>query len=56
MLSSTLDAKKDKPGRKISARVMQEVRLPDGANIPAGTRVFGTIVQGNAPTADRRFP
>ena len=51
MLSSTLDAKKDKPGRKISARIMQEVRLPDGASIPAGARVLGHILQVNAPTA-----
>jgi hypothetical protein len=52
MLSSTLDAKKDKPGRKISARVMQEVRLPNGTSIPAGARVVGHILHVNAPTAN----
>jgi hypothetical protein len=51
MLNSTLDVKKDKPGRKISARVMQEVRLPNGASIPAGARVFGTILQVSASGA-----
>jgi hypothetical protein len=50
MLSSTLDAKKDKPGRKISARVMQEVRLPGGASIPAGARVVGHILQVSSAT------
>lgn len=55
MLSSALDAKKDKPGRKISARVMQEVRLPDGASIPAGARVVGHILRGSGPTATSGF-
>ena len=50
MLNSTLDAKKDKPGRKISARVMQEVRLPDGGSIPAGARLIGHVVQVSSPT------
>ena len=51
MLSSTLDAKKDKPGRKISARIMQEVRLPKGTSIPTGARVVGRVLQVNAPAA-----
>jgi len=50
MLGSTLDAKKDKPGRKISARLMQEVKLPDGASIPAGARVLGHVLQVSSPT------
>src|SRR6516165_11220151 len=52
MLGSTLDARKDKPGRKISARVMQEVRLPNGTSIPSGARVFGTILQVSAQGAN----
>jgi hypothetical protein len=51
MLNSTLDARKDKPGRKISARVMQEVHLPDGARIPAGSSIVGHIVRVEGPTA-----
>jgi len=51
MLNSTLDAKKDKPGRKISARIMQDVQLPDGARIPAGSHVVGHVLQVNGGTA-----
>jgi len=43
-LNSTLDAKKDKPGSKIEARLMQDVRLPAGEKIKAGARVSGHIV------------
>lgn len=50
MLNSTLDAKKVTPGRKISARVMQEVRLPDGASIPAGARATGHVLQVTGAT------
>ncbi len=50
MLNSTLDAKKDKRGRKISARVMQEVRLPNRGSIPAGARVIGHVLQVSSPT------
>ena len=51
MLNCTLDAKKDKPGRKISARIMQDVPLPDGMRIPAGSMIVGHIVQVSAPAA-----
>lgn len=51
MLNSTLDAKKDKPGREISARIMQNVLLPDGTHIPAGARVAGHLVQQSDPNA-----
>jgi hypothetical protein len=43
-LNSTLDAKKDKPGQKIEARLMQDVPLPSGDKIKAGARVTGHIV------------
>jgi len=43
-LNATLDAKKDKPGEKIEARLMQDVRLPAGEKIKAGARVKGHIV------------
>jgi hypothetical protein len=44
MLGGTLDAKKDKPGEKIEARLMQDVRLPAGDKIKAGAYVIGHIV------------
>ena len=51
MLNSALDAKKDKPGEKISARIMQDVPLPDGTRIPAGAGIVGHILQVNRSTA-----
>jgi hypothetical protein len=51
MLNSALDAKKDKPGRNVSARIMQDVQLPNGARIPAGSRIVGHVMQVDAATA-----
>ena len=50
MLNSTLNAKIDEPGRQITARIMQEVTLPDGTRIRARSRVVGQIVQVKRPT------
>jgi hypothetical protein len=43
-LNTTLDARRDQPGKPISGRVMQDVSLPDGGRIPAGARVSGHVV------------
>ena len=50
MLNSTLDTRKDKPSREISARIMQNILLPDGARVPAGSRLVGHILHVNAPS------
>jgi hypothetical protein len=44
VLNSTLDAKKDKPGQKIEARLMQDIPLGAGEKIKAGAHVTGHIV------------
>jgi hypothetical protein len=44
-LADTLDARKDKPGQKIQARVMQNVPLPSGEKIKSGSHVIGHIVE-----------
>jgi len=44
MLSSTLDASRDKPGRPITGKIMQAVPLPDGSVIPKGSRIIGHVV------------
>ena len=49
-LSSTLDAKKDKPGQKIEGRLMQDVQLAPGEKIKAGARVVGHIVEVSKPS------
>jgi len=43
-LSTSLDSGKSKPGQAISARIMQDVPLPQG-RIPAGARITGHIVR-----------
>lgn len=42
-LNSTLDSKKTKPGKVFTARVMQDVPLPD-SKIRAGSKVIGHVV------------
>ncbi|HEX4076147.1 MAG TPA: hypothetical protein VHX49_12175 [Candidatus Acidoferrales bacterium] len=43
LLNSTLSSAKAKPGQTVTARVMQEIPLPDGAKIPAGATAIGHI-------------
>ncbi len=50
-LSSTLDARKDKPGEKIEARLMQDDPLPAGAKIKSGSHVMGHIVAVTKPAS-----
>ncbi len=50
-LSSALDAKKDKPGKKFEGKTMQEIRLPSGATIKSGSRVTGSILEVTKPAA-----
>src|ERR1700751_5242431 len=51
MLSSTVNAKKSRPGEKITARVMQDVRLPDGRKIPERALLIGSVVDVKPATA-----
>jgi hypothetical protein len=44
MLSSSLNAEKDKPEKKLEGRVMQEVSLPSGQRIREGARIVGHVV------------
>lgn len=50
-LNSSLNAKKTKLGQTISARVMQDVPLPEGCKIRAGAKVIGHVVDVHPPTA-----
>lgn len=42
-LNSTLSSAKSRPGQIITARIMQDVPLPDGSAIRAGAKVIGHI-------------
>ncbi len=44
MLNSSLDSNKSKPGEKISAKLRQDVPLPDNSVAKSGTEVFGHVV------------
>jgi len=44
-LNSSLDVRKDKPGQKIQAKLMQDIPLSSGEKIKAGARVTGHIVE-----------
>lgn len=43
-LNSSISSAKSKPGEKITARVMQDVPLPDGTKIHERSRVLGHVV------------
>src|SRR5215470_11899754 len=47
MLSSTIDAAHNKPGDRILGKVMQNVPLPSGSQIPARSRVLGQVLEVN---------
>lgn len=47
-LSSSLNSKKNKPGEKITARIMQDVPLPSGRKVRAGAKVVGHVVSVTA--------
>ena len=51
MLNSTLDARHDQPGKKISGKIKQNIRLPDGAVIRKGSRVIGHVVRATPARA-----
>ena len=51
MLDNTLDSDRSKPGEKISARLMQDVPLPNGAKIKRGSKVLGHVVSVSRPSA-----
>lgn len=42
-LNRSVSSKKTKAGQAISARVAQDVPLPDGCKIPAGAKLIGTV-------------
>jgi hypothetical protein len=43
-LNSGLNSHKAKPGQVISARLMQEIRLPSGATLHPGAKVIGHVI------------
>jgi hypothetical protein len=51
MISSGLNAKNAKPGAKIEGKLMQEIDLPNGAQIKQGAHVTGHVVSVAKPEA-----
>lgn len=50
MLSTSLNSLKNKPGDKVTGRLMQDVVLPDGEKLRAGARIEGSIVEVSQAT------
>jgi hypothetical protein len=50
-LNSTISSAKSKPGQIITGRIMQDVPLPSGVLIRAGSKVIGHIVEVTPATA-----
>ena len=48
-LNSSLNSKNVRPGQKISARLMQDVPLPSGSKLRAGSRVLGKVLNVQRP-------
>ena len=44
MLATSLDARHDKPEKVITAKLMQDVSLPDGTVIRKGARITGQVL------------
>ncbi|HKD85701.1 MAG TPA: TrbI/VirB10 family protein [Terriglobales bacterium] len=51
MLNSSLDAGRNHPGQAISAKIMQDVSLPNGKLIPRGSKVVGQIISASRATS-----
>jgi len=52
MLNSTLDARRCKPGQKITGRIKQDVPLPDGSIIPKDAEIVGQVVSAMPAAAN----
>ena len=48
-LNNSISSKKGKPGQTFTARVMQDVPLPDRGKIRAGAKVVGHVIQVDPP-------
>ena len=51
ILDKTLDARRTKPNAQLSGKVMQDIRLPDGALIRKRSKVLGRVVSVSPATA-----
>ena len=54
-LNSTLDVRKVVPGQPITARIAQDVPLPSGGRIRAGSRVNGRVLQAGTKVGGRTY-
>lgn len=49
LMNTAVDAKKDKPGRRLEGVLKQEVQLPAGKKIRSGSHVVGHILEVSRP-------
>lgn len=56
MLNDNLDSAKSKPGQRITAKLKQDLSLPDGTRVKSGAELFGhivNVVRGPGPNGAR---
>ena len=53
-LNSSLNSRTSKPGKVVSARLMQDVPLPSGARIRAGSRAVGRVLDAGTVINGKR--
>lgn len=51
MLNNSLDSDKSKPGQKLTAKLKQDVSLPDGSIVKSGSELLGHVVSANRGSA-----
>lgn len=51
-LTKSIDSKRAKVGDEIDAKTMTEAKLPDGTNLPKGTKVVGNVVDVKAKSKE----
>jgi hypothetical protein len=54
-LNSTIDVRKVVSGQPITASIAQDVPLPSGGKIPAGSRVTGRVLQAGTKVGGRTY-
>jgi hypothetical protein len=52
-LTKSIDSKKAKVGDEISAKTTSEVKLPDGTDLPKGTKLVGNVVDVKAKSKEQ---
>lgn len=53
-LTKGIDTKKVKPGDEVNAKTTDPAKLPDGTDLPKGTKLVGNVVEVNPKTKEQK--